>query len=156
MASNDSEAAISETLLSNSNCSDRALSPEKTSAVSDWSWCGARVSKNQVTYMTQVFLVYGVIAVSLSQLILQSFERELWLILLTTSIGYVLPSPRLKFLKPKISTISSVASATATTAATSSSSLSSLPLPSVNFADTRDTLGGGSSSDSDVEKEVIA
>lgn len=156
MASNDSEAAISETLLTNSNCNDRALSPEKTTAVSDWSWCGARVPKNQVTYMTQVFLVYGVIAVSLSQLILQSSERELWLILLSTSIGYVLPSPRLKFLKPKISTISSVASATATTAATSSSSLSSLPLPSVNFADTRDTLGGGSGSDSDVGKELIA
>ena len=55
---------------------------------------------HQVTYMTQVVLVYGIIAVSLSQLILQSADRELWLILLSTSVGYVLPSPRLKFLKP--------------------------------------------------------
>lgn len=68
--------------------------------------------KNQVTYMTQVVLVYGIIAVSLSQLILQSSERELWLILLSTSIGYVLPSPRLKFLKPQLCVASAAAAAT--------------------------------------------
>ena len=98
MAGQDTEAAQGESLLVNSS-NKRSLQPV---AIGDWSWCGARVPKNQVTYMTQVVLVFGIIAVSLSQLILQSAERELWLILLSTSVGYVLPSPRLRFLKPKI------------------------------------------------------
>lgn len=118
MTSEDTEAAISENLLTNGKASDENTVINKSNACplasNDWRWCGARMPKNQVTYMTQVILVYGIIAVSLSQLILQSSERELWLILLSTSIGYVLPSPRLKFLKPKLGVTSAAATATLT------------------------------------------
>lgn len=138
MASGDSEAATCETLLNKTNTTDKTEAPEEKSLqsmpVTDWSWCGARLPKNQVTYMTQIILVYGIIAVSLSQIILQSSDRELWLVLLSTSIGYVLPSPRLKFLKPRISTFSSLTSAAATaTTTTTSSSSSSSSLPNVNW-----------------------
>lgn len=135
MSAEDSEAVIGESLLANKSrprLSDQvSMQPF---AVSDWSWCGTRVPKNQVTYMTQVILVYGIIAVSLAQLILQSTDRELWLVLLSTSVGYVLPSPRLKFLKPKISVSSATASAPTTTAATSSTALPlpPFPLPAAN------------------------
>lgn len=159
MAGNDSEAAVSESLLSNSNRPDPPETQEKKHcnpvSLSEWSWCGARVPKNQVTFMTQVFLIYGIIAVSLSQLILQSSDRELWLVLLSTSIGYVLPSPRLKFLKPKLSSVSSVASAAAS-ATTTASSLSSTPLPlsTVNFADTPDGSFIGSASNSEGKNHI--
>ena len=126
MAGVDLEAAMGESLLTGScpNDTSNALHQNTVPSVAanGWSWYRTRVPKNQVTYLTQVFLVYGIIAVSLSQLILQASNRELWLILLSTSVGYVLPSPRLKFLKPKIS-VTSAASATTTTITTSA------PLP---------------------------
>ncbi|MCG7874886.1 MAG: hypothetical protein JAZ03_22070 [Candidatus Thiodiazotropha taylori] len=126
MASEDSEAAFSESLLVNSKPDAENRAEDKSTvlpiATSDWRWCGARVPKNQVTYMTQVVLVYSIIAVSLSQLILQSSDRELWLILLSTSVGYVLPSPSLKFLKPKLFVTSAAATATLSSSTTAVSS----------------------------------
>ena len=84
MTSEDTEAVIGESMLANSSSSNtkyRVQAPDQTSvqplAVSDWSWCGARVPKNQVTYMTQVVLVYCIIAVSLTQLVRQSADSEL-------------------------------------------------------------------------------
>ena len=131
MAGQDTEAAQGESLLVNSS-NKRSLQPV---AIGDWRWGGARVPKNQVTYMTQVVLVFGIIAVSLSQLILQSAERELCLILLSTSVGYVLPSPRLRFLKPKISITSSADN----THMPTSPSSALLPFPSTITADEIDS-----------------
>lgn len=62
-------------------------------------FCLKRMPKNQILFFAQIFLIYCIIAVSLSQLILESTEKELWLVLLSTSVGYILPSPRLKYLK---------------------------------------------------------
>lgn len=153
----DSESAVGEQLLTNGDPKAHDQHPRQPAAVSDWSWCGTRVPKNQVTYLTQVVLVYGIIAVSLSQLILQSSDRELWLILLSTSVGYVLPSPRLKFLKPTISVTSAAATATTTTSATLPASPLPFPLPTVNFAETaHEALGGSSGSDLEIGKDQIA
>ena len=146
MSQRDSEAALSEGLLANARNGSQVQAPEQGCkqpvAINDWSWCGTRVPKNQVTYITQVVLVYGIIAVSLSQLILQSADKELWLILLSTSVGYVLPAPRLKFLKPKIS----LTSTATTTATTSASSSLSFPLPTTNALESREIVDDSSSS----------
>lgn len=64
-----------------------------------WSMCGNRVPKNQVTYWTQIVLVYGIVIASIAHLSLQSPDKELWLVLLSSSLGYILPSPGLKFKK---------------------------------------------------------
>lgn len=141
---------MGDNLLSNHRPDLTSVQP---AAVSDWSWCGTRVPKNQVTYLTQVVLVFCIIAVSLSQIIMQSSDRELWLVLLSTSIGYVLPSPRLRFLKPKISVTS--AAATATTTTTTAALPLPFPLSTVDFTDTaHEAVGGGSRADSDVGKEI--
>lgn len=108
------------------------------------------MSKMQVTYMTQVVHVYGIIAVSLSQLIVKSSDRELWLILLlSTCIGYVLPSPRLKFLKPGMC-LTPVAATATTIRTTSMSSLLPSPLSAVNIEET----GGNNGSDSDLGTDL--
>ena len=53
MTQQDSEAALSEDLLANARNGSQVQAPEhgckQTVAINDWSWCGTRVPKNQVT-----------------------------------------------------------------------------------------------------------
>ena len=50
-------------------------------------------------FFAQIIVVYMIIITSLVQISLRSPDKELWLILLSSSIGYILPSPGLKFRK---------------------------------------------------------
>ena len=50
-------------------------------------------------FFAQIIVVYVTIITSLVQISLRSPDKELWLILLSSSIGYILPSPGLKFRK---------------------------------------------------------
>jgi len=61
--------------------------------------CGNRVPKNQFTFIAQIIVIYAIIATSIIHLSLKSGDHELWLILLSSSLGYILPSPGLKFSK---------------------------------------------------------
>ena len=65
----------------------------------DFKCCGSRMPKNQFTYISQIIVIYGIIITAIIHLSLQSPNRELWLILLSSSLGYILPSPGLKFVK---------------------------------------------------------
>ena len=67
----------------------------------NYTCCGNRVPKNQFTYISQIIVIYAIIATSIVHLSIQSQDRELWLILLSSSLGYILPSPGLKFSKQK-------------------------------------------------------
>ena len=58
-----------------------------------------RIVKNCFTFFAQIIVVYMIIITSLVQISLRSPDKELWLILLSSSIGYILPSPGLKFRK---------------------------------------------------------
>ena len=59
------------------------------------------IVKNRFTFFAQIIVVYMIIITSLVQISLRSPDKELWLILLSSSIGYmyILPSPGLKFRK---------------------------------------------------------
>ena len=67
----------------------------------DWTICGERMPKNQVTFFSQIIVVYGVIIVSIVHISLQSPNQELWLVLLSSAFGYILPNPGLKYVKPR-------------------------------------------------------
>ena len=56
-------------------------------------------AKNRFTLFAQIIVVYMIIITSLVQISLRSPDKELWLILLSISISYILPSPGLKFRK---------------------------------------------------------
>ena len=58
-----------------------------------------KIAKNPLTFFTQIIVVYMIIITSLVHISLRSPDKELWLILLSSSIGYILPSPGLKFRK---------------------------------------------------------
>ena len=67
----------------------------------NYNYCGNRFPKNQFTYISQIIVIYATIATSIVHLSIQSQDRELWLILLSSSLGYILPSSGLKFTKQK-------------------------------------------------------
>ena len=50
-------------------------------------------------FFAQIIVVYMIIVTSLVQISLRRPDKELWLILLSSSIGYILPSPGLEFRK---------------------------------------------------------
>ena len=66
-----------------------------------------KIAKNPFTFFTQIIVVYMIIITSLVHISLRSPDKELWLILLSSSIGYILPSPGLKFRKQQFLSSSS-------------------------------------------------
>lgn len=58
-----------------------------------------KIPKNRWSFLAQIVVVYAIIITSLIQISLRSPDKELWLILLSSSVGYILPSPGLKFSK---------------------------------------------------------
>ena len=61
-----------------------------------------KIVKKRFTFLAQFIVVYIIIFTSLVQISLRSPDKELWLILLSSSIGYILSSPGLKFRKQSL------------------------------------------------------
>ena len=61
-----------------------------------WHLLGTHVSQTEIVYFCQIIIVYVIIITSIINLSLQNGISELWISLLSSSIGYVLPSPKLK------------------------------------------------------------
>ncbi len=56
-------------------------------------------AENSLTYYSQIIVIYAIIATAVIHLSIQSPDKELWLVLLSSSLGYILPTPKLKFAK---------------------------------------------------------
>ena len=61
-------------------------------------WClsGHPVSKHQIVFFAQVFIVYVVVISSIVNISLDIGDKQIWIILLSSALGYILPSPSLK------------------------------------------------------------
>jgi Trk-type K+ transport system membrane component len=57
---------------------------------------GRRISKSQIVFVVQVIIIYMIIITCLFNLTFHNGENQLWTALLSSSIGYILPAPRLK------------------------------------------------------------
>ncbi len=64
------------------------------SSVSNWRLLGSKLPKAEVVFFTQVVLIYIVMGVSLVNISLGRPE-DLWVLLLTSCLGYLLPNPTL-------------------------------------------------------------
>jgi hypothetical protein len=60
-------------------------------------FCAQKVAKNLVTFWAQIVAIYIVILTSVINLSLSSPHQELWLILLSSCLGYILPNPGVKY-----------------------------------------------------------
>jgi hypothetical protein len=61
-----------------------------------WNIFGNSIPKQEVVFFSQVIILYIVIIIGLINLILDKGDRNLWLSLLSGSIGYLLPNPSLR------------------------------------------------------------
>jgi hypothetical protein len=62
----------------------------------DWCLSGHSVRKSQIVFFSQVILVYMVVIASIINISLQVGDQNVWIILLGSAVGYLLPSPSLK------------------------------------------------------------
>ena len=51
---------------------------------------------NEIVFICQVLVVYSIIIASIYNLSIGTNERELWIKLLSSAVGYLLPNPVLK------------------------------------------------------------
>ena len=61
-----------------------------------WHLLGTRVPQAEIVYFCQMIIVYVIIITSIVNLSLQNGSSELWISLMSSCIGYALPSPKLK------------------------------------------------------------
>lgn len=57
---------------------------------------GSHLPKSEIVYFCQMIVVYVIIITSIANLSMQNGKSELWITLLSSAIGYALPSPTLK------------------------------------------------------------
>ena len=55
-----------------------------------------QIGRKEVIYIVQLVVVFGVIIVSVCNLTLKTGEKDLWICLLSSAIGYILPSPTIR------------------------------------------------------------
>lgn len=61
-----------------------------------WNMFGYSIPKQEVVFFTQIIALYIVIIIGLINVTLQNGNSNLWLSLLSASLGYLLPNPSLK------------------------------------------------------------
>lgn len=73
------------------------MNNETTSESSErvWTCCNEDVPSNEMVFFSQVIIVYIVIITCIINLSLQNDPRDLWVALLSSCLGYILPSPAL-------------------------------------------------------------
>ena len=61
-------------------------------------WCcsGSRVPKSEIVYFCQVFLILCIVIVSIYNLTNQQGDQQMWVALLSSCMGYLLPNPSIK------------------------------------------------------------
>jgi hypothetical protein len=72
------------------------MAPSDTDSVSSWVTCGKKTPRSEVVCLCQVLILYTVIIVSIYNLTVQSQNSTLWTALLSSCLGYRLPSPTIK------------------------------------------------------------
>jgi len=61
----------------------------------EWQVLGRKIPKAEIVYFCQIVIVYVIVITSIVNLSLDNKNSELWISLLCSAIGYVLPSPSL-------------------------------------------------------------
>ena len=72
------------------------MAPSDTDSTSSWVTFGKKIPRPEIAFPCQVFILYTVIVVSIYNLTVESENSTLWMVLLRSCLGYVLPNPTIK------------------------------------------------------------
>ena len=61
-----------------------------------WQWFGRRIPRSEIVFLCQMVLIYVVVGVSLFNLTRGHGTDNLWVALLGSCLGYVLPNPSIE------------------------------------------------------------
>ena len=61
-----------------------------------WHLFGSEVSKSVIVFIAQIVIIYVIVITSIVNLSLEYGDAKLWIALLSSNIGYLLPNPKLK------------------------------------------------------------
>lgn len=92
---------------SNQTTQAPAVAPAAPTAAnkSEWSLFGKRIGKQEgLVYLFQITVLFIVIVGSIVNLSLRTEGKELWISLLSSSIGILVPQPSIKITLPKETT----------------------------------------------------
>lgn len=67
-----------------------------SSSHQDWQVLGVKVPKNEVVFFSQIIILYVVIITCIVNLSIDAKHNEVWIGLLSSSIGFLLPNPSVK------------------------------------------------------------
>lgn len=65
-------------------------------SIGGWTICGKMVPRAEVVYISQITIAFIVIIASLINLSINDENNNMWVALLSSSIGYIMPSPKIK------------------------------------------------------------
>lgn len=69
---------------------------DTSSVHSKWSWCGSNYPRQEVVFFAQIIIIYIVIICCIINLSLGHSNSNLWVALLSSCLGYLLPSPSMQ------------------------------------------------------------
>jgi hypothetical protein len=72
------------------------MTPSDTDSESSWVTCGKKTPRSEVLFLYQVLILYTVIIVIIYNLTVESENSTLWTALLSSCLGYLLPSLTIK------------------------------------------------------------
>ena len=61
----------------------------------DWKFFGHKIPKPEIIFFSQVILIYIVVITSLINIAIDNGDSTLWISLLCSCLGYILPNPSL-------------------------------------------------------------
>lgn len=72
------------------------METSSTTSTEPWSILGSKIPKSEIVYFCQMIVVYIIIITSIVNLSIGNGTSELWISLLSSAIGYVLPNPSIR------------------------------------------------------------
>ena len=61
-----------------------------------WKWFGEDYPRKEIVFFAQIVVIYAVIIVSILNLTFNTGDKNLWIVLSSSCLGYLLPSPSLE------------------------------------------------------------
>ena len=75
---------------------DSGSGPSNNELNGRWHFFSHKFPKSEVVFFVQVIIIYTVVITSIVNLSLEAENQRLWISLLSSSVGYLLPNPTLK------------------------------------------------------------